>query len=351
MRDKAFFRRYILRDAGYAYWHLFGFNPKLSRSILAFAWRAALKVARHVPLFRRAVTFLLKLCFMARFLLGKVDMPYFEIVVSTKCTLRCAACGAMMQYFDKDTQYTATLGGIKETLGALFNIADSVLRVRIIGGEPLLYKDLAQVVRFLRESHKVRAIDLVTNGTLDFSEDVLEALAGSPKTHVTISNYKPSPNLAVPLRHESIIAALKRRDIAYSIAKDEQSRWWDPGRVYKRGRPKEGIVENFRGCMENYPYPGCTSVMTSEGAKDANIAPAGAVFVCAVASALSRLKGIEEFEGDFINLATASRERVIEFYAQDYFKACDYCQNMCEEKRLVVPAVQTKEVFGLTAGS
>lgn len=32
------------------------------------------------------------------------------------------------------------------------------------------------------------------------------------------------------------------------------------------------------------------------------LAPKGAIFVCPVSSSLSRLKGLEEFSGDFINL-------------------------------------------------
>ena len=351
LQNEVFYKRYITRNIKHAYGHLFGFNPKLNGSLLALMWRAAHKVARNVKAGESLLRFLLKLHFVARFLRGKVDMPYIEVVVTTKCTLRCEACGAMMQYFSKETHYTCTLSGIKASLEALFRIVDSVLQVRIIGGEPLLYKDLAQLVRFLRESPNVRAIDLVTNGTLDFSEDVIEALAGSHKAHVTISDYKRSPNLPVPLRQESVIAALEKRGIAYELhLSAENSAWWDSGRIYKRGRPKEDVIKNYRACLANYVYPKCTSVMSSEGAKDANLAPAGAAFICAVASSLSRLKGLKEFEGDFIDLATASKERVIEFYAQDCFKACDYCQNMWDEKRFVTPAVQTKEVFSVEEG-
>ena len=310
-------------------------------------WRALVRLARSrfVPGGGRALSLFLRLYYIARFLRGKIDLPYFELVITTKCTLHCAACANMMQYFDASSCYTCSFAEIKKTLEALLGIVDSVLKVRIIGGEPLLHKDLSAIVRLLRESPKVKSFDIVTNGTLNFSEDVLDALEGTYKAGVDISDYSASPNLKLPLRHEAIIASLKERGIACNlIFTDAQSKWWDPDRIYKRGRAKEDVVRNFRACMM-----ACVSVMSCECAKDAELAPLGAAFICPTASALSRLKGLGEFEGDYIDLASATRERIIEFYAQDYFKACDYCQDKWEGKRLIPVAVQTREVFSLLA--
>ncbi len=350
LRDNVFYRRYILANAKYAYAALFGFSPGLSkRRILAFVWGVLSKIAARVKWGERALKFPFKLYFMLRFLCGKVDMPNFAISLTTKCTMRCKGCISMMQYFDSGTHCTCTLSGVKASLDALFRIVDSVQRVRVLGGEPLLHKELAQVVRFLRESPKVRTVDLVTNATLEFKEDVLEALEGTHKARVTISDYSASPGLAIPLRQEAILASLKKHNIAYLIAySGEQNPWFDMGRIYKRGRSKEDIVRNYRACLENYGCPNYNNVISSEGVKDASLAPAGAAFICPPASALARLKGFAEFQGDFIDFATATKGRVIEFYAQDYFKACDYCHNMWEEKRFIAPAVQTKETLSVS---
>ena len=323
---------------------MFGFNPSLNRGILSFIYRALRKIAVHAKWLERMLLFSLRLYFMARFLRGKVDAPYFELVLTTKCTLRCEACASMMQYFPEGNYYACTLSGIQASLDAMLKPIDSVGWVRVIGGEPLLFKELAQVASLLRDQPKVRAFDIVTNGTIDFKEDVLDALEGSRKPRVSISDYKASPNLAVPLRQESIVAALEKRKIACHILwSDKQEPWVDPGKIFKRDRPKEEIVRNYRACMHS-----CVSVMSAEGAKDSSLAPLGAAFICPVASSLSRLKGLKEFEGDFLDLATASKERVLEFYAQDYFKACDYCCNKWEEKRFIPVATQTKEVLSVT---
>ena len=314
--------------------------------------RALQKIAANANWFRKLAKFTLGsyylLYYIVRFLRGKVDMPYVEISLTTRCTLRCEACAAMTPYFSKDTHYTCTLDGIQESLSALFKVIDSVQRVRVFGGEPLLFKDLAQVVLYLMASPKVRAFEIVTNGTLDFKKDALDALEGSRKARVIISNYKNSPNLKIPLRHESIASSLNERKIPYSLyLGDRESPWYDPGRIYKRGRPKEEIIKNFRACVMNYIAPANSWVMSSEGAKDSSLAPLGAVFCCGIPALLSRLKGLDEFEGDFIDIAAATRERIIDFYAQDYFKACDYCCNKWEEKRFIPVAVQTTETFSV----
>lgn len=46
-------------------------------------------------------------------------------------------------------------------------------------------------------------------------------------------------------------------------------------------------------------------------------------------SSLSRLKGLEEFYGDFLNLED-SKEMFFEFYSQDFYKSCDYCRDFSQ---------------------
>lgn len=75
---------------------------------------------------------------------------------------------------------------------------------------------------------------------------------------------------------------------------------------------------------------------------------AGQIFICPIASSLSRLKGLDEFKGDFIELDFGlTKDKILDFYTQDFYKACDYCHNMWEKKREIPVAIQTKEVLKL----
>ncbi|MGX2972326.1 hypothetical protein [Helicobacter sp. T3_23-1059] len=69
-------------------------------------------------------------------------------------------------------------------------------------------------------------------------------------------------------------------------------------------------------------------------------------FICPVASSLSRLKGLDEFSGDFISLdSRLTKHRFCEFYAQDFFKACDYCLVLSKGRTYIPMAIQTDKVL------
>lgn len=290
--------------------------------------------------------FFLKNYFKKRVLKGKVDIPYLELVLTTKCTMRCQSCNNLMQYFSPTQQYAATLKGLSDALNALFEKVDSIQRLRIIGGEPLLFNDLPKLVAFLDKQKQIKTFSLVSNATIDFKPELLKALSKARKLRkITISDYSLSPNLKLHLHHESIFKNLKKYKIAYSLdSSGEDAKWSDPGKIYKRNRPKKEIIRNFIACK----MP-CVSLMSSEGIRvdnDEEKLSKGAIFVCPVASSLSRLKGLDEFKGDFVNLED-KKERFFSFYAQDFFKACDYCHDMWKDKKPIAVAIQTEDILKL----
>ncbi|MCV3435244.1 hypothetical protein O8I46_04690 [Campylobacter lari] len=208
---------------------------------------------------------------------------------------------------------------------------------------PLLFKDLPQLIDYLDVQKKILTFSLVTNATIDFKDELMKKLKKSNKVRkITISDYKRSPNLKIPLKQESILRKLKENKIPFSMdSSGENSTWSDPEKIYKRGRSKEDIIKNYRNCQ----MP-CVSLMTSEGLNDKTLAPNGAVFVCPISSSLSRLKSLEEFNGDFINLDD-NRERILEFYTQDFYKSCDYCRDYSKAIKKIPIAIQTDKVLKL----
>lgn len=103
------------------------------------------------------------------------------------------------------------------------------------------------------------------------------------------------------------------------------------------------LTSNTTKSTESTPTNGITE--SSKSPQDEAI---GHIFICPVASSLSRLKGLEEFEGDFITLDShTSKADFRRFYTQEYFKACDYCHDIWETKRDIPIAIQTREVLPL----
>lgn len=234
---------------------------------------------------------------------------------------------------------------LKILLNFLLSKVDSIARVRIIGGEPLLFKDLPKLIDYLDSQKKILTFSLVTNATIDFKDELIEKLKNSKKVRkITISDYTRSPNLKIPLKQESILKKLEKNKIPYSLdSSKENSTWNDPEKIYKRGRSKEEIIKNYHHCK----MP-CVSLMTSEGEnlKGKELAPNGAIFVCPISSSLTRLKGLDEFEGDFLNLDD-DKERFFEFYTQDFYKACDYCRDFSKLYKKIPIAIQTDKILNL----
>lgn len=71
--------------------------------------------------------------------------------------------------------------GIIESLELLLSKVDSIARVRIIGGEPLLFKDLPQLIDYLDAQKKILTFDILTNATIDFKEDLILRFKKSKK--------------------------------------------------------------------------------------------------------------------------------------------------------------------------
>lgn len=82
---------------------------------------------------------------VVKILLGKYLFIYqIEMVVTTKCSLRCKDCSNLMQYYKSPYHVD-----IKKNLKALKNLLDNVDEIgtlTFLGGEPLLYPDLVELL-------------------------------------------------------------------------------------------------------------------------------------------------------------------------------------------------------------
>jgi len=106
-----------------------------------------------------------------------------RLSVTDRCNLRCSYCMPEEEYvwLPREDVLTfeemATLAGYFTDLG--------VDKVRLTGGEPLLRRDLARLIRLLLQNHNIKEIALTTNGIL--LADQAEALYEAGLSRVTIS--------------------------------------------------------------------------------------------------------------------------------------------------------------------
>lgn len=260
------------------------------------------------------------------FLFKKI--PYVEVVLTTRCTLRCRDCANYIPDIKSDKQYSMTFEQYKSYLDNLLANIKRIHKLVILGGEPLLVKDLDKILEYSLSHPKVRKVKLVTNGTLDVSENLIKIIRPYakrlfPKIRFFISNYSINTEIAGRLKIEAISAKLKSFGISVSSART--TTWYpvSPIKLYsicaKQNRKK------FLSC----PYQ-CVSLTGSE------------LFVCPRAGVFKLHDVCEQEKGrEFLDLSKpVAFTDFLAFYSNVDFTACGYCNMTGDVAQAVLPAIQ-----------
>ncbi len=333
LKNPIFYRRYIMQHTIMMQWGaVFGYdrNKRFARGLFY-------KIAR-ICFERYKLMFFYKFFIILRFLCGKIDIPYMQIVVTTRCTLQCKDCHDLMPYFSIKNHYSGQIHEILKNCKILLDNVDSIVSVRILGGEPLLFKDIVTLVDFLVKEPKIKSFDIITNGTIQFSDTLLSVLKNCHKVRVIIDDYTHSTQKVKAQDIQTITNSLHKNDIRHFVLDWNKQKWFDAGLIYKRNRTKEEIIKNFLACGMY-----CVSLI---GGKNDEL---GKIFICPRASSMSKLYDVANFIGDYIDIASKTlRADIIYFYTKNYFQSCDYCQDMSLPKISVEAGVQIahkKEIY------
>lgn len=89
---------------------------------------------------------------------------FFDILVTEHCNLNCKGCGSFVplakpSYIDV-IELEADLKRLSEISGGVCH------HINLLGGEPLLHKDIVSIIRMTRKYFKNGIVNIVTNGIL-----------------------------------------------------------------------------------------------------------------------------------------------------------------------------------------
>ena len=92
------------------------------------------------------------------------EFNYLRLAVNEKCNLRCIYCMPEegVQLLNKD-QYLSKLE-IKRIISLFTQMG--ITKIRFTGGEPLLRKDISELIRYAKNECKIEQVHLTTNGIL-----------------------------------------------------------------------------------------------------------------------------------------------------------------------------------------
>lgn len=178
-------------------------------------------------------------------------LPRVSLVITERCTLKCKLCAEYSPYFPK-AAFTP-LEELEKAIDMLFLCTDAVGDFSISGGEPLLHKEIYQVIRHLWKYEKrINRILVLTNGTVLPSEEDLAELVDAGitgKLQFNISDY--GNGLSAKLA--SIVElceklGVKHRVITYHGKDLFCDGWIDYGDHTKKYFTEEEVKEHAEKC-------------------------------------------------------------------------------------------------------
>jgi cyclic pyranopterin phosphate synthase len=131
-----------------------------------------------------------------------------RVSVTDRCNLRCNYCMPQEEYVWLPREKLLTFEEISRLVDAFTSLG--VQDVRLTGGEPLLRRDLARLVRMLAANPRIRDLALTTNGVL-FAEHAEELrAAGLDRVTLSLDTLRPERFLALTGRdsHAQVLAGI-----------------------------------------------------------------------------------------------------------------------------------------------
>lgn len=241
--------------------------------------------------------------FVKIYILNKLVLPYFEIVVTTKCSLQCKDCGSIIPYYANP--YNIDLAEIEQTLENLFKCVDEVRLFGVIGGETFLYPELDKVLNKLCSRKQVGSIRIFTNAMVKKPlSDTLMAQLKDPKVHVSISNY------GLPSTY-TFFDYLKVEEV--DVRMGSEMEWLDRGDMNCRNRDKEELTKQFAACYMKT----CKSILN------------GKFYYCPRSGHAHDMGLVDTPQNDYVVLdgdMEDVRQKILHlYYGKDYLEACNYC--------------------------
>ena len=243
----------------------------------------------------------------------KVCLMEVHSTITSLCTLKCKHCNMFMPYYREHVDYTAK--DILEDLELLFRHVDYIVAYEILGGEPLINGELADMIRQIgdRYGNRIGNIGIITNGTLLPDEQLIEI---SKKYNVKYDFSDYTDVVDYKKRFDSAVKIVSDAGLRYSV--NRSLRWCDFGfPVNNRMYDFDKVREHMLSCGPIF-----------HGLND------GKYYYCHVSWSADKAKLLKNVSDDYIDLRTLddddrAKEAILEHsngnMAKGFVKLCKIC--------------------------
>jgi len=260
--------------------------------------------------------------YLSLYKISSLSYRSLDIVLTEKCTLKCRDCSNLMQYYNSPKN--VELANIIKSLEFIKNSGVAFQELRIIGGEPLIHRELDEVLAFIKKSTHDSRVVLFTNGTIIPRPSTIQLLKECA-TRVQISKYRAN----LSRNWEGLVKVLKLAEVEFTL--EDVVSWNDCGQVVNVTTSNENVAKTFSNCCVN----------------DALTLLHGRLYGCPFSSHFHNLnQSSGDFEVDWIDLSGIYPENLGEEIQKllnvKYYLACRSCKGRDYESAAIPAAVQVK---------
>jgi organic radical activating enzyme len=259
---------------------------------------------------------------------NEINIPQLQFVVTTRCSLKCRDCNALIPEFGRkgNNHIDLTIDGFKRECDVLAGAVKNIRRFMLLGGEPLLNKCLPDIVEICAGYNNINVIEIITNGTILPSPRLLEIIKNHrEKVYFHISNYSKNEDLKNVLKYDALLQILKENGIKHQMS---MNLVWNREESL---RLKTYTDSELKAMFEDCWLKRCVQVLN------------GRLSLCPRLSSGRALNSVNDDCNEHIDLtgldAETLRKKLINFYKKDVFESCRWCVRIDEQ---IDPAIQQK---------
>ena len=260
---------------------------------------------------------------------GKIYLPYLEIAITTFCSLKCKHCANYINTLTPQEHFSISFEDFQKHLDNFLCAVEQVRVLKILGGEPLLNKDLEKILEYCAKQEKICSVLLTTNGTIE-TDALIPLFKRYPKLSVFVSNYSANKDLAPRLKTDEIVQKLIDNNIPVV---SPEIMWDDTSPIQFFNRNKKENRDFYLQCRHS-----CIHILK------------GKLYPCPKAAMFDFKNVYEKYnpqkskivEGkEYIDLSVpADKEKLITFFSNADYEACNYCNFIEDRKTRVLAAIQ-----------
>lgn len=256
-------------------------------------------------------------------------MSLAQICVTERCTLKCKKC-AHGCYNVPITKADMSIEKVKKSADIFFSKVDYIHEFVLIGGEPLLYKDLTEAVEYIGSKYRnqMNLFSITTNGTIIPSQELINKCK-QYNVLIRISNYSGTIKKLEP-QYAKLQRLLASNNVEFRLGKKENE-WMDYGfDYYQRKCTDEKLIDVFDMCKTP-----CHEIRENK------------FYYCVMARSVSENLKYDIGEDDYLDFEKLTggnwKRELIEFiigYSEKgYLDMCRYCHGS-ECHRYTIPAAE-----------